>query len=134
MPAENAQGTITAYLQGGPLPINGVTVTGVGSPAFIDGFSGPLQVEIRELAGGTATVILEGSLDIANSPQPVWYAVGYEQIDATASPTRSVSSISVTANSMHVYTVLDYYRQLRARISVISGATVVARVYAVPKN
>lgn len=104
------------------------TTNGNGVAQDILGYNGALQVEILETTGGTATVALQGSNDESN-----WYAVGYQQVDGVTSPTRSVAAISVTANSAHVYQVLDPYCSLRAVISGIAGgATITARVYAVP--
>ncbi len=48
--------------------------------------------------------------------------MGYYQVDGIAAPARSVSSISITASPFaHVYSVLDTYNQIRARISGTSG-------------
>lgn len=103
------------------------TANGNGTAVPVDGCNGAQQVEIVESAGGTCTVTLQGSMDGTN-----WYGVGYQQVDAVASPGRSVSGISVLANSKHVYQVLDPYRQLRAVISAISAATVTVSVYLLP--
>lgn len=99
------------------------TVT-TGTVASVDGFNGVQNLELQETAGGTATVQLQGSMD-----GTVWYAAGYQQVDSVADPMRSVTAISVTANTAHVYEVLDGYRLLRANITAISAASVTARVY-----
>jgi hypothetical protein len=103
------------------------TTTGVGTQATVAGYNGAQLVEIQESAGGTATVALQGSNDGI-----VWYSVGYQQVDGVTSPVRSVGAIGVTANSQHVYQVLDAYRYLRANITAIAAASVLARVYAIP--
>lgn len=107
---------------------NAATANGNGTPVPVAGYTGAQQVEIVESGGGTCTVTLQGSMDGTN-----WYAVGYQQVDAVASPARSVSAISVSASAKHVYQVLDPYEQLRAVISAVAnGAVVSARVYMVP--
>lgn len=117
--------TNLAYLQGtATVP---ATINGNGMSGITAGFLGAQQVEIIESGGGTATVTLQGSMDGTR-----WYTVGYQQVDAVAAPSRSVSPISVLANSAHVYQLLDPYEQVRAVVSAISGASVIARVYLVP--
>lgn len=124
--ALSEQQTYLAFMQGSAA--GGAAVNGNGAPAFVGGYLGAQQVEIVESAGGTCTVTLQGSMDGVN-----WYSVGYQQVDAVLAPARSVSAISVLANSKHVYQVLDPYEQLRAVISSIAGgAAVRARVYLVP--
>ena len=113
------------YLQGA----NGAPATGNGNGVPFDSslFLQAQIVEIAETNGGTATVTLEGSFDGTN-----WYAVGYQQTDATASLARAASGISVAANSRHVYQVLDPYPQIRARISgSASSPNVTVKMYAV---
>ena len=113
------------YLQGA----NGApaTANGNGSAADSSLFLQAQIVEISETNGGTATVTLEGSFDGTN-----WYSVGYQQTDAISSLTRASGGISVTANSRHVYQVLDPYPQIRARISSLaSSANITAKLYAV---
>lgn len=101
---------------------------GNGTSLQAQGTDSAIQIEIVETAGGTATVTFEGSFDAGTN----WYAVGYQQIDATASPTRAVTGVSVGASSAHVYQILDPYPQLRARISAIAGSgSVTVRAYTV---
>jgi hypothetical protein len=116
------QSTSVQYLQ------QGQTAAANGTQISTDGFNGALQMEVVESGGGTCTLTIEGSFDGLN-----WYAVGYQQIDATASLARAVTGISVTANSKHVYQLLDPYPQTRARTSSpAGGVNVTARVYMVP--
>lgn len=83
-----------------------------------------MVLEIQETAGGTATIALQGSFDGTQ-----WYAVGYELIDNTAAPARAVANISVTADMVHSYAVLDVYPQTRAVLSAVAGgATVTVRL------
>ena len=103
------------------------TANGNGDPAETSGVNGAVQVEVVEANTGTVTLNLEGSFDGLN-----WYAVGYYQIDNTATLTRIVAPIAVAQNSKHVYQVLDPYPQVRARLSSISGATVTVRAYCIP--
>ena len=106
---------------------NAATANGNGTPINADAFLTAQQVEIAETAGGTATVTLQGSFDGTN-----WYSAGYQQVDAIASLTRSVSGVSVTANSRHVYQLLDPYPQIRAVLgSVAGGANVTVKAYLV---
>lgn len=114
------------YLQG--TPGSPATVTGNGATASTAGYTGAIQVELVESAGGTATVYFEGSFDGGTN----WYQVGFYQVDGNASLTRTAASVSVTANMKHVYQILDPYPQLRARISAISAASVLVRAYCVP--
>lgn len=108
---------------------NGVSANGNGTAIQTDGIDSAIQVEIVESAGGTATVTFEGSFDAATN----WYAVGYQQVNGVASPTRAATGISVTANSAKVYQILDPYPQLRARVSAVaSSPTVTVRCYLVP--
>lgn len=107
---------------------NAATANGNGSKVQAAGYTGCQQVEILETGGGTCTVTLQGSMDEAT-----WYSVGYQQVDGIASPTRAVSAISVTADSAHVYQVLDPFQWLRAVVgSAAGGVAVTARVYMVP--
>lgn len=124
----SAQAAQIFYLQGSATA--GATANGNGTPAVVDGNTGAQQVEIVESGGGTCTVALQGAFDGSSGAK--WYAVGYQQIDAVATPTRAVANISVTANSAHVYQVLDPYAQLRAVISASSSETVTIRVYCIP--
>ena len=116
-----AQAVVLQYLQ------NAQTSTGVGTLVESEGFDGVLNVEIVETLGGTATVSLQGSFDGGTN----WYSVGYQQIDATASLTRAVSAISVSASSAHVYQILDPYPKVRANVTANSSASVSVRVYGV---
>lgn len=106
---------------------NQATSNGNGQAVSVDGYNGLQNVEILEFAGGTGTITLQGSYDAAN-----WHSVGYQQVDGVAAPSRAVAPISVTADSAHVYEVLDGYRYLRAVISNIASAQITARVYTMP--
>lgn len=113
------------YLQG--VPGTPATANGNGTPADFSGVDGAAQVEVVESNGGTATLNLEGSFD-----GTTWYAIGYQQIDNTASPARAVAAVSILANSSHVYQILDPYPQLRARLSSVATSPKVAiRAYLV---
>lgn len=114
----DAQSSRLLYLQ------QAATTTTTGTTASADGFNGVQNVEIQETAGGTATIALQGSMD-----GTTWYAAGYQQVDGVNDPMRTVTAVTVAANSAHVYEVLDGYRFLRANITAISGASVNARVY-----
>ena len=104
------------------------TANGNGVTAEIAGYTGAIQVEVNETAGGTCTLALQASFD-----GTTWYAVGYQQIDNIAALARAVSNVSVTASMKHVYQILDPYPQLRAVISAIAGnAAVTVRAYCVP--
>lgn len=110
------QGTVAA-----PATTNGNGLNGEGA-----GYK-TQNVEILEVGGGTATVTLQGSFDGNH-----WYALGFEQTDAQATLTRSVSTISVTGNTAHVYSLLDYYNHVRAVISSISSASIIVRIHLWP--
>jgi hypothetical protein len=102
---------------------------GNGTPAQTDGLDAAQQVEIVETNGGTCTVTFEGSFDGKFTNV---YAIGYYQVDGTATLTRTVTGVSVTANSAHVYQLLDPYPQVRARISsVASTPSVTVRMYGI---
>lgn len=107
------------------LLLNGAT-TNKSAVLSMDGFIGAQAIEIQETAGGTVTVAITGSFD-----GTTFYAVGYQQVDNTASPSRAVANISVLANSKHVYQILDPYPQLEVTLSSISSATVNVRVYGI---
>lgn len=102
------------------------TANGNGTPLDSHGFDAAIQFEVVEGNTGTVTLNIEGSFDGNN-----WYAVGYQQVDNTAAPTRQVAAISVLQNSKHVYQILDPYPSYRARLSSISSATVTVRAYQV---
>lgn len=103
------------------------TANGNGTQADCAGVLSAQQVEITETAGGSATVALQGSFDSLN-----WYAIGYQQVDNQATVTRAVANLAVTANSKHVYQLLDPYPQTRAVISAIAGGgSVNVRLYGV---
>lgn len=125
-PSENeAQGTALITLQAA------AAADGNGVAALIDGYSGPIFIEIQKTGTGTTTATIEGSIDGS-----VWYSCGYQQIDATAAPARAVAGIAVGAGSVnHVYEVLDDYPMLRCRLSSTAGVVALtARVYAVPET
>lgn len=106
---------------------NAATTNGNGTSIEVEGFLAAQQIEVAESAGGTCTLALQGSFDGTN-----WFAAGYQQIDNTASLTRAVANISVTASSRHVYQLLDPYPQVRAVVSAVAGgATVTVKLYAV---
>lgn len=90
-----------------------------------DGYK-TLFLEVAEANVGTATLNLEGSYDGTN-----WYAVGYQRVDAQASPARAVTGFSVTQNGRFVLQVLDQYPNFRARTSGNSGSVTV-KAYALP--
>lgn len=116
--------------QPGPTTVlqNAATANGNGVAPDTSGFAGAQMIEIAETGGGTATVTIQGSFDGTN-----WYSVGYQQVDATASPARATGGISVLANSRHVYQVLDAYPQLRAPVSAVAGgANVTVKSYMIP--
>jgi hypothetical protein len=116
---------IMDYLQGSPSA--GASANGNGSTLGVGGLDTAQQIEVAETNGGTCTRALQGSFDGTN-----WYAIGYQQVDNTASPARAVANISVTANSRHVYQLLDPYLQVRAVISsVATSPSVTVRLYAV---
>lgn len=109
-----------------PVLQSAATATGNGTVADTAGFASAL-LEVQETAGGTATatVVPEGSFD-----GTTWYALGFQPIDAQATLTRTVTAISVTASAKHVYQVLDFYPQMRARISAIANsASINAKLY-----
>jgi hypothetical protein len=107
-----------------PLQVN-QTAAANGSTADCSGAARAL-VEVRETAGGTATVTLEGGFDGGFNPA---YAIGFQQVSGQAAPTRSVTPIAVTANGSGAYQLLDLYPFLRARVSSpAGGASITARV------
>jgi hypothetical protein len=107
---------------------NAATSNGNGTVATVDGYNGAQQVEVAETAGGTCTLAIQGSFDNTN-----FYAVGYQQVDNTTTPARSVGNISVAASTRHVYQILDPYKYLRTVISAIAGGgTVTTKVYLEP--
>lgn len=125
-------GLITRQQPSGALVLQSAAKTaGNGSAQSLAGFNGARMLQLDNTdSAGTATVQLQGSFDGTN-----WFNVGYQQVDATAAPARSVTGISVAANTHHVYQVLDYYGWLRAVISSPSGFTsggITATVYASP--
>lgn len=104
------------------------TANGNGTSLPVEGVDSAIQLEVVETAGGTCTLALQGSFDAGAN----WYALGYQQVDNTASPARAVANLSVGANSAHVYQVLDPYPQMRAVISAVAGgASVSVRAYTV---
>lgn len=105
----------------------GATANGNGTPVNTAGYTGAIQVEIQETAGGTCTVTLQGSFD-----GTTWYAVGYQRVDAQATLTRAVTGISVTANLKAVFQVLDPYPELRAPVSASAAENVTVKAYLVP--
>ena len=104
---------------------NAATANGNGDSLSTNGIK-TVMVEVRETAGGTCTLALQGSFDGAN-----WYAVGYQPVDNQATLTRAVANISVTANLAHVYQILDTYPQLRAVISASSSETLTVKAYTI---
>ena len=117
--------TRVQYLQG--TSTTPATANGNGNNADTFGIDSVINVEVNESNGGTCTLALKGSFD-----GTTWYAVGYQQIDNTATPARAVANISVTASSKHVYQILDAYPTYQAVISSIAGsANVTVRAYTV---
>jgi hypothetical protein len=105
---------------------NAATANGNGLNMPAVGETSNILFEVQESAGGTATLTINGSFDGTS-----WYVIGYQKINATASPARAVTGISVTANLKAVYQALDYYPMYQAVISSISAATVLVRAYMV---
>lgn len=109
---------------------SGATANGNGTAAQVDQVTREQYVEIVESAGGTATVTLVGQFTGASDVNQ--YNVGYQKVDATATPARAVTGISVAANSAHVYQLLDFYPQVFAVLSAVAGgANVTVRLYSV---
>jgi hypothetical protein len=123
--SQEAEDTFTQAVQAS------ATANGNGSPAAVGGYSGSITLELNNQGSGSCTVNVEGS----NDGGTTWYAVGYAQLDNIASPARAVSAISVTATPFaHLYSVLDPYALIRARISAQAGAlslTATIRAYPV---
>lgn len=95
------------------------TANGNGQSHDLAGLAGPLIVQIDNTdAAGSGTVLLQGSFDNVN-----WFALGYQQIDSIAAPSRAVVAFSVAAATHHVYQVLDHYPILRAVLSGMAGFT-----------
>ena len=90
------------------------------------GYDAAVQVEVVETAGGTCTLQFNGSFDGKN-----WYVVGHQRVDNQASPSRSVTAVSVTASLKAVYQLLDPYPLYQAVITNSSSQTVNVRLYAV---
>jgi hypothetical protein len=108
---EEAEDTLTVLLQ------SAATIDGNGTIANVDGYKGPITVEVKNTGGGTSTLNLEGSFDGST-----WYTAGFQQFDATATLARSVTAISVTATTFaHAYSFLDPYKLVRARMSASSS-------------
>jgi hypothetical protein len=107
------------------------TANGNGNVLHADGINGAVQVEVVESNGGTCTLAFQGAFDAGSG---AWYGVGYQRVDATASPARTVDTgFSVTANMAHVYQILDPYPVYRAVISsVANSANVSVRAYVIP--
>lgn len=105
---------------------NSATTNSNGVTAATNGYDRAM-IEVRETGGGTATVTFKGSFDGTN-----FYAIGFQQIDATATPARTVTALSVSANTGHVYEILDRYPQIQAVVSAIAAATIVVRLYGTP--
>lgn len=96
-------------------------------PAGLNGASSSgLMLEVLELLGGSATLAFNGSFD-----QEQWYPAGHSTISSTTSTwTRSQSTIPVTAFNPVVYAVIDPYPYYQAVLSSVSGAGVIARLWA----
>lgn len=108
-------------------PLAGVTANTTSANLDTSGVDAALQLEVRESNGGTGTLNVDGSFDGIN-----WYAAGYQQVDNNASLSRAVAAISITANSAHVYQILDPYPVMRLRLSsVANNPNVTARFYKV---
>jgi hypothetical protein len=105
---------------------NAQTAAANGKVVPLIGDHGILNAEIQETNGGTATatVTFEGSFDGVT-----WYAAGYQPINS-ATLTRSVTGVSVTASAKAAYQILDFYPQIRARVSSpANSATVTVKLY-----
>lgn len=114
----------TQYLQ------SAATADGNGSVVSTGGYLAAQQVEVVNAGTGSCTVTLEGAFDSGSTAN--WYAIGYYQIDGQTSLSRSVSGLSLSGASHHVYQLLDPYPLIRARISSTSGTTGVSvRLYRV---
>lgn len=121
------QDGLIQYLQGSASA--GATANGNGTVLEGYGYTGAVQIEVNETAGGTCTLALQGSFDGGAN----WYAVGYQQVDSITVPARSVANVSVVASSKHVYQILDPYPVYRAVISAVAGGcTLFVRAYLVP--
>jgi hypothetical protein len=101
--------------------------TNTSAQQDVSGYNGALQLEVRETAGGTVTLAVQGSFDGTN-----FYNVGYQRVDNQATITRAVGNVSVTANLAAVYQILDPYPELKVTTSAISAATVTVKLYGVP--
>src|SRR5436309_14474457 len=114
-----------SYLQ------NAATVNGNGTVLDLSGVtdSGKVLLEVRETAGGTATLTLQAAFDggFANT-----YAPAYQRVDNQATLTRAVAAISVTANLTAVFQLIELYPQIRAVLSASTGSTVTVRAYVLP--
>lgn len=104
------------------------TADGNGAVADVAGLGGFLMLELNNTAAGTTTANVEGSFDGIN-----WYALGYQQVDATAAPARAVTGIAVAGTSKHLYQILDHTTRLRVRLSgTVPTLALTATVYALP--
>src|SRR5579884_750855 len=102
-----AQPSSTTLLQ------SAATADGNGTAASTDGYNGCQMIELQKSGTGTTTAVIEGSFD-----GTTWYAVGYYQVDAQATLTRSISPFSLAAGTQnHVLQVLDLYPQIRCRLA-----------------
>jgi hypothetical protein len=111
-----------------------VTGTGGQTAVPVDGYNGAQVAEViavGTVAAQAVTFQLEGSMDSSN-----WYIAGAQQIDATASPSRTAAGITLTPGAgtlRHVYQVLDAYKYLRINITANTlGTGLTASLYAVP--
>jgi hypothetical protein len=104
---------------------------GNGTAAQVSGLNGFQAVQIDNSdAAGTAAITIQGSFDGVN-----WFAIGYQQVDGVAAPSRAVTGIAVAANSHHVYQLLDYYPQVRCVQSAsagFSGGGITCTHYGIP--
>lgn len=106
---------------------SGATADGSGSHVSVGGFNGAQVVEIINTGSGSCNILFEGSMN-----GTTWHTMGYQQVDNTLTPARSISAIAVTANFDHVYQLQELYSLVRATISGTTGTTnVTATLYAV---
>jgi hypothetical protein len=125
-----AQGALLAVLQ------SAATANGNGSPATTDGYDGSLLLLISN-STGTATVVVEGSMDNFATAQDVM-VLGVTKLSDSGTGTntsRTVASgsIAVAASTTYLFLINDRMPFIRARISgaaTLAGLTV--KLYALP--
>lgn len=114
--------------------VDGAVDTGTDATAtFVNtsGIHGAQVVEIQKTGAGSCSVTPMGSYDGGTT----WYQIGYQQIDAQATLTRSVGakSIAVTNPLNMTVQLLDYYPLVRLAVTAVSGSvSVSAWIHGVP--